>query len=258
MPYKLWAIIISVIIIILYLRSLDTFIPTTLINLDRSPDRLMMMSLQCDLHGIPFKRHPAVDGGKHQFTDEETDMLFGIASGQPGLIEKYSKEDRDALFKKRETEPIFKKTKNIMACALSHIQVWKANSNSREPVLVIEDDTIINPQFKQNVKECLGVLSRFDPDWHIIWLSGGNPGDREIVAHWSLYDIYRMDPPEYIGQGTVGYIMSPKGLAHFLQIIDKEGCSYASDAFLFAHLDTAHAYGVHRPLLGSGLFKSTI
>lgn len=258
MPYRVWAIIVIVIIILLYLRAIDDFIPTTLINLDRSPDRLMMMTLQCDLHGIPFKRHPAVDGAKHQFTDEETDMLFGIASGQPGLTRKYSKEERDQLFKKREAEPIFKKTKNIMACALSHIQAWKANRRSNEPILIMEDDTIINSHFKYNVKRGLKELDKFDPDWEIMWVSGGDPGDREIVAHWDMYDIYRMDPPEYIGQGTVGYIMSPKGLSYFLRVIDEVGCAYASDAFLFAHLHAMHSYGINPPLLGYGLFKSTI
>jgi GR25 family glycosyltransferase involved in LPS biosynthesis len=122
----------------------------------------------------------------------------------------------------------------------------------------MEDDTIVNSHFKYNIKRGLKELTKFDPDWEIMWVSGGDPGEREIVTHWDMYDIYRMDPPEYIGQGTVGYIMSPKGLSYFLKVIDEVGCAYASDAFLFAHLHTMHSYGINPPLLGSGLFKSTI
>ena len=257
--YRLWTLIVVVIVIILCIRSSYPFIPTTLINLDRSPDRHIYMTLQCQLQGIPFKRHSAVDGAKYQFTDEEKQMFFGIISGQPGLTIKYRKEECAALFKKREPEKIFKKTKNIMACALSHIQVWRAHRNTTVPFLVLEDDTVVSFQFRQNTNECLSILNIIDPDWDIVWVSGGDPGSRERVAFWTTHELYRMDPPEYIGQGAVGYIISPKGVKHFLGVLDKIGCPYASDAFLLEYLDKSHAYGVHPPLLSSGgLFKTTI
>jgi GR25 family glycosyltransferase involved in LPS biosynthesis len=217
------------------------------------------MSAQCDLHGIPFERHRAVDGANHIFTDEEKQMFFGIISSQPGLTTKYTEEEARKLFASRESEPIFKKTKNIMACALSHIQVWRKFKNSREPVLILEDDSIFDFQIRQNINECLNKLNTFDPEWHIIWISGGDPGKREIVANWGLYDIYLMAPPEYIRQGAVGYILSPRGLKHYLNILDLYGCSYASDYFLIEFMDVTHSYGVNQPLLKNySLFKSSI
>jgi GR25 family glycosyltransferase involved in LPS biosynthesis len=257
--YRLWILIATVIIIILAIRPNHPFIPTVMINLDRSPDRLFFMSAQCDLHGIPFERHRAVDGAKHIFTDEEKQMFFGIISSQPGLTTKYTEEEARQLFATHESEPIFKKTKNIMACALSHIQVWRKFKNSREPVLILEDDSIFDFQIRQNINECLNNLNTLDPEWHIIWISGGDPGNREIVSHWGLYDIYLMAPPEYIGQGAVGYILSPSGLKHYLNILDSYGCSYATDYFLIKYMDVNHSYGVHQPLLKNYyLFKSSI
>lgn len=259
MKYQFWILIATVIIIILAIRSQHAFIPTVMINLDRSPDRLFFMSAQCDLHGIPFERFSAIDGAKHTFTDEELQLFYGIMSKQPGLTSKYTKEEARLLFTKRQSEPIFKKTKNIMACALSHIQVWRKFKNSREPVFILEDDSIFDFQIRQNINECLYTLNTLDPDWHIIWVSGGDPGDREIVGGWGLYDIYLMAPPEYIGQGAVGYILSPKGIRHYLNILNSYGCSYASDLFLIENLDVNHAYGVHQPLLKNySLFKSSI
>lgn len=259
MKYQLWILIATVIIIILVIRQTHPFIPTVMINLDRSPDRLFFMSAQCDLHGLPFERFSAIDGKKHNFTDDELQILYGIMTNEPGLTTKYTKEEARRLFAKQDLDPTFKITKNIMACALSHIEIWRKFKNTKEPIFILEDDSVLNPQIRQNITECLNTLNALDPEWHIVWISGGDPGDREIVAHWGLYDIYMMNPPEYIGQGAIGYILSPKGLSHYLNILDLYGCSYSSDLFLINHLDIKHAYGVHQPLLKNySLFKSSI
>jgi GR25 family glycosyltransferase involved in LPS biosynthesis len=256
--YRLWILITTVIIIILAIRPYNPFIPTVMINLDRSPDRLFFMSAQCDLHGIPFERFSAIDGAKHTFTDEELQMFYGIMSKEPGLTSKYTKEEARLLFTRRENEPIFKKTKNIMACALSHIHVWRKFKNTTTPLFVLEDDSVLNPQLRQNITECLHEMNIVDPEWDIIWMSGGEHGDREIVGHWNLYDIVKLDPPD-MKQTTAGYILSPKGLRYFLKEIDLYGCSYASDSFLVNHLDTQHSYAVNQPLLNTySLFKSSI
>lgn len=257
--YRLWILIATVIIIILAIRPQHPFIPTVMINLDRSPDRLFFMSAQCDLHGIPFERFSAIDGAKHTFTDEELQLFYGIMSKEPGLTTKYTEKEARRLFSRRESDPKFKKTKNIMACVLSHINVWRKFKNTKEPLFILEDDSIFDFQIRQNINECLNNINALDPDWHIIWMSGGEPGDREVVGSWGLYDIFRMDPPEYIGQGAVGYILSPKGIKHYLNKINEYGCSYASDWFLINHLDVNHAYGVHQPIVKNySLFKSSI
>lgn len=256
--YRLWILIATVIIIILAIRPNHPFIPTVMINLDRSPDRLFFMSAQCDLHGLPFERFSAIDGAKYSFTDEELQMFYGIMSKEPGITTRYTKEEARHLFTKRESEPIFKKTKNIMACALSHIQVWRKFKDTKVPLFVLEDDSVLNPQLKQNITECLSAINTIDPEWDIIWMSGGEHGYREVIGSWAMYEIVRLDPPD-MKQTTAGYILSPKGLKYFLNQLDLYGCSYASDSFLINHLDTQHAYAVNQPLINTySLFKSSI
>jgi GR25 family glycosyltransferase involved in LPS biosynthesis len=256
--YRLWILIATVIIIILAIRPNYPFIPTVMINLDRSPDRLFFMSAQCDLHGIPFERFSAIDGAKHTFTDEELQMFYGIMSKEPGLTTKYTKEEARQLFITRDSDLAFKKTKNIMACALSHIHVWRRFKDTKVPLFVLEDDSVLNPQLRQNITECLNEIHVIDPEWHIIWMSGGEHGDREVVGGWGLYDIIKLDPPD-MKQTTAGYILSPKGLRYFLRKLNLYGCSYASDSFLINHLDTQHAYAINTPLLNTySLFKSSI
>jgi GR25 family glycosyltransferase involved in LPS biosynthesis len=149
------------------------------------------------------------------------------------------------------------KLKNVMSCALSHINIWKENLDNG-PVLILEDDVIIYPKFKFNVISIINTINNIDPEWHIIWVSGGDPGDREVVTAVNNLNIYRMNPPEYIGQGSIGYILSNKGLNYFVDNLHKNGCSNGIDIHLLKTLDVKHAYGIHKSLVGSGIFSSSI
>ena len=236
--FRPYFIYLAIVIFILVIRHSHPFIPITLINLDRSPDRRFFMSSQLYLYGIPFDRYSAVDGASYTFSDEEQYMLSAIYA-ENGIENK--------------------KTRAIMGCTLSHIQIWKKYKDTEEPIVILEDDSLIHPQFRQIVTTSLNELTEFDPKWEILWLSGNNPGDREIVASFNGRDIYRMNTTEYIGQGAVGYILSPRGVRHFLHKLQKYGCGYASDYFLLHHLSPQHAYGLSRPVLYTGgVFGSTI
>jgi GR25 family glycosyltransferase involved in LPS biosynthesis len=247
-------LVVILIILVLHLsRYTDTFMPTTIINLDRTPERMRNMTLQCYVYGIPFQRLPAVDGNSHVFTQEEKDMFFGLASDRQTQVKKHmfkhTKEEQAALYNAWEKDETYKKTKRIMACALSHIRAWKKYEHTDDKyILVLEDDGKLHCHFRQHINETVRRLDSLDPDWHIVWLSGENPGNRKRVAQWNLHEIYRMDPPGYVGQGTGGYILSRKGIKYFLDYLNKEGCSYASDYFLINSLIPKHAYGIHPPI----------
>ena len=235
--YNILIIIILVLLIILHQVNYNNqFLEIRVINLDRSYDRLLSTSLQLFINCVKFERHSAVDGKKYEYSDSELKMFSGVLNDQ-----------------KLEGN----KQRNVMACALSHIQVWNKNINNG-PVLVLEDDIIIYPKFKDNVNIGISIMNILDPNWHIIWLSGGDPGNREVIAKFGNHNIYRMNPPEYIGQGTVGYVLSDLGLNHFLNKINLNGCPGGIDMVMLDNLDINHSYGIHRPLVGSGLFKSTI
>jgi len=65
------------------------------------------------------------------------------------------------------------KVKNITACCLSHINVWKKISKMKEPyVFVFEDDcTFINKSVETNFKTYFDSLV-FPKEFGIIWLQG--------------------------------------------------------------------------------------
>lgn len=247
-------LLIGLVVIILQLsRYANTFMPVNIINLDRSHDRLQSMSLLCHLYGLPFHRHPAVDGNTYEYTDKEKDLLFGLALRRQDNIKiqefRHTPQERLTLYTKWEKEKTFKKTKRVMACSLSHIQVWQRYAKSADPyIMVLEDDGKFNSHIRQHVNTCVRRLDAFDPEWHIVWLSGKDPKDREQVIHWNAYNVYRMNPPEYVGQGAGAYILSKKGIRHFLKVLE-EGCWHPADIFLFKTLSKEHSYGVHPPLV---------
>jgi GR25 family glycosyltransferase involved in LPS biosynthesis len=247
-------IVVLTILVLHLFRYTDTFIPTTIINLDRSPERMRNMTLQCYAYGIPYQRLPAVDGNSYEFTQAEKDMLFGLALERDKNIKnthfKHTKEEQAALYETWEKDPKFKRSKRVMSCALSHIRAWRRYQYTTDPyILILEDDGTLDSHFRQHVNDTLKNMNRIDPKWDLIWLSGDNPGDRERVLQWNRHEIYRMDPPDYVGQGTGAYIFSRKGLNRFLNVIETEGCSLASDRFLIAHLDPKHSYGIHPPIV---------
>jgi GR25 family glycosyltransferase involved in LPS biosynthesis len=245
------------------------------INLDRSPDRLQIMNLQSQIMGVEVKRFKAIDGAKYKFTDSDLELLYGLAYAKNQLT--LTEEERSKFFKqrvessKKDREEIareielykdtkYKNVKAEMACCLSHINLCKAYEPYNQPIIILEDDGILCNQFRQRVNETIEHLNRVDPYWDIIWLSGKTPGERQRITKWNGYSIYKMDPPEYIGQGAGAYILSERGKRHFLKTINTSGCSYPIDHFLFKQLRDKHSYGVHPPLVDihHNYFKTTI
>jgi GR25 family glycosyltransferase involved in LPS biosynthesis len=234
----LFFVIVLLIVCLFQNEYTSPFITTVMINLDRSYMRRISTSTQLYLNRVNFERHSAVDGLNYIFTEDEI-LLFSEL-----------KRDNEKKLKPQ-------KLKNVMSCALSHIQVWKQYSN-QGPILIMEDDICIYPKYKYNISSALSTIQTIDPEWDIIWVSGGDPGNREVVAEFNSHTIYRMNPPEYIGQGTVAYMISEKGVRHFLRVLKEKGCFAGIDIFLLKTLDVKHAYGIHKPLVTSGLFSSTI
>lgn len=224
------------------------------------------MSRQCYEYCLPFVRHPAVDGNEHVFTDQEIDLIFELAYKCHMKMELqhrtiYTLDQKVAQFNTWNQDPAFKKTKRLVSCSLSHIQVWNRYRNTKDPYsMILEDDGKLKRSIRNDVAACVEHLDAFDPDWHIVWLSGKDPENRERILTWDSYTIYRMDPPKYIGQGAGAYVLSRKGIDHFLKAVDKDGCKYVADFLLFNTLDVRHAYGVHEPIVDihSSTMRSTI
>ena len=248
------------------LKKSYRFMPVNIINLNRSKDRLSHMSRQCYEYCLPFVRHPAVDGNEHVFTDQEIDLVFELAHNKYKNMKMHHRnmftvEENVAHFNTWDKDPAFKKTKRLVSCSLSHIQVWNTYRTTKDPyIMILEDDGKLKRSIRNDVAACVEHLDAFDPEWHIIWLSGKDPENRERILTWNSYTIYRMDPPKYIGQGAGAYILSRKGIEHFLKAVDRNGCNQVADFLLFENLDVRHAYGVDEPIVDihSSRMRSTI
>ena len=210
--------------------------------------RKCSISIQMYLHGLDFNIFRAVNGSSYNFNDKERELFSGII---------YEKAEVIARNKYNTDIEIEKTRKNVMACALSHISIWKQNIN-KGPVLILEDDMIFYPNLKKNINTALKIIEEYDSDWHILWISSGDPDNREIVNRFGTRFIYKMDPPEYIGQGAMGYILSNKGIEYFTRQLEEKGCFCGVDIFLLKTLDIRHAYGIYKPLIFAELFDSTI
>lgn len=227
----------------------DSFMPVRLINLERYPDRKEFMSSQLEKCGIPFQVFKAYDGKSYEFTDEEKRKLFGIMLNDSYYVDRHSPSERDKIFADRKkTDPNYQKLINVMACALSHISaIMTCRNTSDRYMCILEDDGVLNLELRQLMNDTIDKLNMYDPDWHIVWLSGREIKTHEQVIFWNskVNSIYRMDPPEYNGQGGGAYILSRKGIDHYLGVYDERGCSDGFDWFLLRKMDIKHGYGVY-------------
>lgn len=240
---------ISILILIwLQITNEKQAVKIFVINLDRSYMRRYSITAQMYLHGMNMKRISAVNGSTYIFNHEEKKLFSGIINEHANVLSNG---------KKLTSKQIEQKRKNVMACALSHINIWR-NNIGNGPVLTLEDDIILYPNFKNNLNTALKLIEDYDPDWHILWISSGDPGNREIIRRFDRRFIYRMDPAEYNGQGAMGYVLSNKGLEYFVRQLDEKGCFCGLDIFLLNTLDIHHAYGIYKPLIFAEFFDSTI
>ena len=194
---RILVIIGVVCIVLMSLRKSYRFMPVNIINLNRSKDRLSYMSRQCYEYCLPFVRHPAVDGNTHEFTDEEIDLIFELAHNKYKKMKMHHRsmftvEEKVAQFDIWNKDPEFKKTKRLASCSLSHIQVWNMYRTTKDPyIMILEDDSKLKRSIRNDVAACVQHLDSFDPDWHIVWLSGKDPENRERILTWDSYTIYR-------------------------------------------------------------------
>ena len=234
--------------IVLHIYNEEQIVKVFIINLKRSYMRKYSSSVQMYIHGIDFGIFSAVDGSSYNFNDKEIQLFSGIINEKDEVMSANKDNSKSQIEQRR---------KNVMACALSHITLWKQNIN-KGPVLILEDDMIFYPNLKKNIHIALKIIEEYDSDWHILWISSGDPGNREIVSRFGTRFIYKMDPPEYIGQGAMGYILSNKGIEYFTRKLEERGCYCGIDIYMINTLDIRHSYGIYKPLIFAELFDSTI
>ena len=162
------------------------------INLERRQDRFEQF--KNTFNKIEITREPAVDCNELKMT--------------PGL-------------KKRINEWNFKyvphKVKNLTACCLSHLNVWRKISKLDEPAFVFEDDcTFINESVKEHFQEYFDSLI-LPKDFGIIWFNGNiqdKPG-KHIELPFQIKENKECNTTE-------SYLLSPSFAKELIFAIEKD------------------------------------
>ena len=141
-----------------------------LINLDRSQDRLAVMSERLQRVGLPWQRIPAVEGRK---LDWESDPRVDI----PGYLRRHGKHINPAE----------------IGCYLSHLAAMRAflDDPAARWALILEDDL----DFASDFADTLAALVADEGQWDMVKLSGFHSGTpwrtaalspgRSLAVMWS-------------------------------------------------------------------------
>ncbi len=173
--------------------------PTIVVlNLKRRPDRWAAWVKEAERVGISnYNRWEAIDGGTLHFTTE-IEYLF-----------------RDNDFNMR---------KNVVGCALSHMNIWLHVVENKIPSLIVfEDDARFNEPF--TVPELPSGWDLFyfgGPPFKGIYPPGVPISDRIIIPRL----------PEDLYFTAIGYMISYKGAHQLLERLVKVGFNRAVDWFM--------------------------
>ncbi len=124
---------------------------------------------------------------------------------------------------------------NAVGCCLSHVGVWeKIAKGAADHVLVLEDDGL--PMYDFDLAEVSSIIpadydycfvnDRANPDWY-----RHTPLQQRFLP---LAESLKCLPPETRAPGADGYILSRRGAAKLLEIVDTHGLLFSLDWFLMA------------------------
>jgi len=199
--------------------SAATCVPTFLINLDRSSDRLARMQAEFSRAGMEFERLAAVDGTN---LPDDHKPYFCDASGM--IVSRLSPGE--------------------VGCYASHIAVWKRIVAMGVPAaLVCEDDAILADDLAQALDELLVVLPS---GWDIIHLS--QPPERAFKPLTPLMSGRTLIRHSRVPPSTAAYLISREGAAKMLKPAGPRRWAVDHDT-RWPWLFGVDAYGVHPPLI---------
>lgn len=188
-------------------------VPIRMINLDRRTDRLERMQAEFARVGEEtlapnVVRFPAIDGQSLELTPEIEFMFRG----------------NDFDFRR-----------GIVACALSHVQLWRdvAEGDGR-PMLIFEDDITLVDDFTAQLADVLGALQdRDDVDLVFLgyqrWLNAPAISTDDTAPR-----LQPMQWEHFLG-GTFAYVLTQVGARKLLEIVDRDGIQTGIDWLPLRH-----------------------
>lgn len=161
-----------------------------LINLDRSPDRLLQMQERLNNLKLPFKRIPAVDGKQVEFTSREID-----SSAYEKCHGKYI-------------------TPTEVACYISHYNALKAyiEESDKEFALILEDDMV----FCEDFLIILDNLLKQHQDWDMVKLNGTSGWGGPVIQN-TVYNEYKLVLHLFHQAKSGAYLVNRKAAKNYIE-----------------------------------------
>ena len=161
------------------MSELSVQIPIFIINLERSPDRRVHIDQQFRGLGLSYEFFNAVDGKKDH-----------------PLFSHYDAKKR-LYCKGCQLSP------GEVACFASHYLLWQRCIELQKPIVILEDDVVVAPEFAQVIKELPLVIDQFS----YVRLFGLADDSYWAVRSYPFGQAvkYPKDPA-----GTQGYVISPQ------------------------------------------------
>lgn len=164
-----------------------------MINLERRPDRRVMMEAACAELGIKYKYYPAIDG--KQLNDT---YLTKIGATQlDGYLDPYHKRPMKM---------------GEIGCFLSHYFIWKEmEEKGYKRILILEDDVRFRLNFVANFESMMHEADRHYGGWDLLYIGRKiMQTDEELVPN-SRHLVY----PGYT-YWTLSYALTREGMTKLL------------------------------------------
>jgi glycosyl transferase family 25 len=201
------------------------------INLDKRPDRMEACAKSCAAHcpWLRYRRLPAADGRKEEISGDDVAKSWDTALNcvyQKLRSQRKGWTDLDSYVPRE-----LKLSQGERGCSMSHIRSWRHCVELNSPLIVLEDDAALTPDFTPTLTRAMAAL----------------PGDAQVLylgysqaANWRRELSPELVESEYVWT-TVGYIIWPSGARHFLdrlpvdQPVDNWMASHAARGSLKAY-----------------------
>lgn len=182
---------------------IDFFEKIYLLNLDRDKNRLLSAKQQLDNSILKnnITRFTAVDG-----------RYIDINSIPDNIISDTAKQD---ILQDKQRIYGVSMTYGSLGCAISHWLIFKEAKDFKKPIMVFEDDIILNKNFDSSLKRIiLSLKNNKFIDFDMVYL-----GYHNIPSAKSTRIDNVLSKPSGLICGTYGYILSPLGASKLLSNI---------------------------------------
>ena len=194
--------------------------------------------------------------------DRREDRKKSFLDSHPDLaesVERLSAYDGKTLTLTPSMAKLFKANdffwkKSVMGCAMSHLKLWTQLVNAPDTIqtmLILEDDVRLTSGWRDAWRKAYPTLP---PEWDCIYLGGILPPNRkalslllepvsEGLARVAANTVFgQKQPNRYCHFCAYAYVLSKRGAAKILQMIQQRGYWTSADHIICNSIDTMNIY----------------